>query len=185
MPGDSASPGDPGGAASPGGAAGPGGAGGAASPDGAARTGGTANPGDSASPDGTADPGGAASPGGTASAGALAPGTSSAGSRSAGERRGRRRRTVPVPEHLERSDGWHGLRPGDPVEIDGVAGRGLTWVFRAYVRNTNNGSEAVEVLGGRPGQQHVRSFRPEQVFPVGGRKRGVPSLDEAPQLPLA
>ena len=99
--------------------------------------------------------------------------------------RGGRRRAAPaVPEHLQRSDRWNGLRRGDPVEIDGVAGRGLTWRFQAHVRNTRNGTEAVEVLGGRPGQQHVRSFRPDQVYPVGGRHRGAPSLDDAPQLPL-
>lgn len=98
---------------------------------------------------------------------------------------GGRRRTAPAaPEHLQRSDRWNGLRRGDPVDIDGVAGRGLAWTFQAHVHNSRNGTEAVEVLGGRPGQQHVRSFRPDQVFPAGGRRRGAPSLDEAPQLPL-
>lgn len=101
-----------------------------------------------------------------------------------GGRRAPRRSTAKAPDHLERTDRWNGLRRGDPVEIDGVAGRSLSWTFQAFVRNARNGSEAVEVLGGRPGQQLVRSFRPDQVFPVGGRRRGTPSLDDAPQLPL-
>lgn len=100
-------------------------------------------------------------------------------------RRGRRRAgDSTVPDHLRRSDAWNGLRRGDPVEIDGVAGRSLSWTFQAHVTNTRNGSETVEVLGGRPGRQLVRSFRPDQVFPVGGRRRGGPSLEDAPQLPF-
>jgi hypothetical protein len=86
---------------------------------------------------------------------------------------------------LKRSETWSGLRPGDPVEIAGVAGRGLHWVFRAHVRNERNGAESVEVAGGREGEHHVRSFRPDQVFPLGGRRRsGSPSLAQAPQLPF-
>jgi hypothetical protein len=86
--------------------------------------------------------------------------------------------------HLERTEQWHGLRPGDPVEIAGVAGRGLSWAFRAHVHNRRNGTEAVEVVGGRPGQRQVRSFRPDQVYPVGGRRHGRPSLADAPLLPF-
>lgn len=87
--------------------------------------------------------------------------------------------------HLQRAEHWHGLRRGDPVEIVGVAGRSLRWRFLAHVRNERNGAESVEVVGGRPGEQRIRSFRPEQVFAVGTRRRGGPSLAEAPQLPLA
>jgi len=32
----------------------------------------------------------------------------------------RRKRTVQaLPDHLERAEAWNGLRPGDPVEIEG------------------------------------------------------------------
>jgi hypothetical protein len=99
----------------------------------------------------------------------------------------RRRKTTvqALPEHLHRSEAWNGLRPGDPVEIQGVAGRGLTWAFRAHVRNERNGAESVEVVGGRAGEHHLRSFLPDQVFPVRGRRAGsAPSLAEAPQLPF-
>ncbi len=89
-----------------------------------------------------------------------------------------------MPEHLLRSESWNGLRPGDPVEIVGPPVRGASWRFQAYVRNTRNGAESVEVVGGPPGEHHVRSFLPDQVFPLGGRRRGMPSLAEAPQLPL-
>lgn len=89
-----------------------------------------------------------------------------------------------LPEHLRRTDHWNGLSAGDPVDIDGVAGRGLTWTFQAHVRNERNGSESVEVVGGRPGEWRVRSFRPDQVFPVGGRRSGRPSLADAPGLPF-
>ena len=98
------------------------------------------------------------------------------------------RRRVKVqarPDHLERSDVWNGLRPGDPVEISGPPARGATWRFQAHVRNTRNGTESVEVVGGGPGEHHVRSFLPEQVFPMGAKRRGDPSLADAPQLPLA
>ena len=99
----------------------------------------------------------------------------------------RRRKTTvqALPGHLHRTESWNGLRPGDPIEIEGVAGRGLTWEFRAHVRNERNGAESVEVVGGRPGEHHLRSFLPHQVFPVRGRRAGaVPSLAEAPRLPL-
>ena len=96
----------------------------------------------------------------------------------------RRVKVQALPDHLVRSDSWHGLRPGDPVDIAGPSVRGASWRFQAHVHNTRNGAESVEVVGGGPGEHHVRSFLPDQVFPVGGRRRGGPSLAEAPQLPL-
>ena len=89
-----------------------------------------------------------------------------------------------MPAHLERREAWGGLRRGDPVEIDGPVPRGAAWRFLGFVRNERNGTESVEVIGGRPGEDRVRSFRPEQVFPLGGRKAGRASLADAPQLPL-
>ena len=89
-----------------------------------------------------------------------------------------------LPEHLRRVESWNGLHAGDPVDIEGLAATRGTWRFRAFVRNERNGAESVEVVGGRPGQEHVRSFLPEQVFPLGGRRAGRPSLADAPQLPL-
>jgi len=71
--------------------------------------------------------------------------------------------------------------------------RGATWAFRAHVRNRNNGTESVEVVGGRPGDRTIRSFGPERVFAVtaSGRKRSAArdsspavALAEAPQLPF-
>jgi len=79
------------------------------------------------------------------------------------------------------------------VVISGLSMRGASWVFRAHVRNRNNGTESVEVVGGRLGDRTIRSFEPERVFAVTGlgRKRsparateGELSLAEAPQLPL-
>jgi hypothetical protein len=97
----------------------------------------------------------------------------------------RRARVVQaLPEHLQRIESWNGLHPGDPVDVVGPAPTRATWRFRAFVRNERNGAESVEVIGGRPGEQHMRSFLPEQVFPLGARKSGRPSLAEAPQLPL-
>ncbi len=89
-----------------------------------------------------------------------------------------------LPGHLHRSEAWNGLRRGDLVEIDGPVLRGAAWRFLAYVRNERNGAESVEVIGGRPGEDRVRSFLPGQVFPVGGRRGGQASLADAPQLPL-
>jgi len=93
-------------------------------------------------------------------------------------------RAAALPEHLQRIEEWNGLHRGDAVEIDGPVLRGATWRFLGFVRNVRNGAESVEVIGGRPGEDRVRSFRPEQVFPVGGRRRGRASLADAPQLPL-
>ncbi len=88
---------------------------------------------------------------------------------------------------------WNGLRTGDPVAVSGLSMRGAKWQFRAHVRNTNNGTESVEVVGGRPGDRTIRSFGPERIFAAtsgrGRRTAGSPgagqlSLAEAPQLPL-
>jgi hypothetical protein len=70
----------------------------------------------------------------------------------------------------------------------------MTWEFRAYVLNRRNGTESVEVVGGRSGDRSVRSFSPDRVFAVKGKRNrsgvstgtivGELSLAEAPQLPL-
>ena len=70
------------------------------------------------------------------------------------------------------------------MEIAGLDLRQATWRFLGYVRNERNGTESVEVIGGRPGEDRVRSFLPQQVFPVGARRSGQASLADAPQLPL-
>jgi hypothetical protein len=78
------------------------------------------------------------------------------------------------------------------VVVSGLSMRGATWEFRAHVRNANNGTESVEVVGGRPGDRTIRTFGPERIFATKGRKRttvakataGELSLAEAPQLPL-
>jgi hypothetical protein len=80
------------------------------------------------------------------------------------------------------------------VVVSGLAMRGATWAFRAHVRNERNGAESIEVVGGRPGDQKIRSFEPGRIYAVTGRKAarpgpgaatgGEPSLAEAPQLPL-
>ena len=63
--------------------------------------------------------------------------------------------------------------------------RGAAWRFLGFVRNERNGAESVEVIGGRPGEDRVRSFLPEQVFPRwAGGAAGQASLADAPQLPL-
>jgi hypothetical protein len=93
-----------------------------------------------------------------------------------------------------RSDTWNGLRVGDRVRVSGLPLRGAEWRFRAHVVNSHNGSESVEVAGGRPGENRIRSFGPERIFAVAGKKggrgagqgigAGELSLAEAPQLPL-
>ncbi len=91
----------------------------------------------------------------------------------------------PPPTPLERATSWAGLRPGDRVVVTGLRLRSATWSFVAHVHNTETGEEWVEVVGGRPGDRTVRSFRPELVHPpVGRRSRPGPPLTEAPQLPL-
>jgi hypothetical protein len=76
-----------------------------------------------------------------------------------------------------------------------MAVRSAEWRFRAHVLNHHNGTESIEVVGGRPGETKIRSFGPERIFAVtrkkgsrtGGRNAtaGELSLAEAPQLPLA
>jgi hypothetical protein len=70
------------------------------------------------------------------------------------------------------------------VLIEGVRGRGFTWEFRAWVVNDRNGSESIEVVGGRPGDRKVRSFAPDRVYAVARRGRGRVGNGE-PQLSLA
>jgi len=81
---------------------------------------------------------------------------------------------------------WSGLRAGDPVDVDGVAGRGLQFCFSAFVTNRATGETWVEVIGGRSGDRKVRSFRPDQVFPPGALRRrgGTASLADQPGLPF-
>jgi hypothetical protein len=93
-----------------------------------------------------------------------------------------------------RSETWNGLRAGDRVRVSGLPLRGAEWTFRAHVLNSHNGTESIEVVGGRPGDNKIRSFGPERIFAVTGKKggRGVGgtpatgelSLADAPQLPL-
>lgn len=110
----------------------------------------------------------------------------------------RKRADTPAPTtvgHLERTPSWHGLKPGDAVDVSGTRLRSATWTFVAHVRNSRTGEEWVEVVGGRPGDRMQRSFRPGQVYPPGtvrsaGRRAGRPresaqaSLADAPRLPL-
>jgi hypothetical protein len=99
-----------------------------------------------------------------------------------------RRTPGPVSSgRLARSEVWAGVHPGDPVEVDGTRLRSATWAFVAHVRNTETGEEWIEVVGGRPGDHNLRSFRPEQVYPPragGGKSSRPPSLAQAPRLPL-
>jgi hypothetical protein len=93
-----------------------------------------------------------------------------------------------------RSDTWNGVRVGEEVRVSGLPLRGAEWRFRAHVLNTHNGSESIEVAGGRPGENKIRSFGPERIFAVAGKKGGRPgtrgsvagelSLADAPQLPF-
>ena len=95
---------------------------------------------------------------------------------------------------LVRTATWAGLRRGDPVVVGGTRLRGARWEFLAHVRNRATGAEWVEVVGGRGDDRTLRSFDPEQVFPVAGRpvrasrRRSapgpMPSLADAPQLSL-
>ncbi len=104
-----------------------------------------------------------------------------------------RRAAIEAGGHLERSESWNGLRRGDPVIVSGLRIRGAQWEFRARVLNHKNGTESIEVVGGREGDRTVRSFGPERIFAVTGKKGGGDtdkstvgrlSLAEAPQLPL-
>ena len=101
---------------------------------------------------------------------------------------------IEASEHLERSETWNGLHAGDPVIVAGLSMRGASWQFRAYVVNRRNGSESIEVIGGRPGDRSIRSFGPERIYADSGKRtprrnpdraiEGQPSLTDAPQLPL-
>jgi len=102
-----------------------------------------------------------------------------------------KRAAAEAASHLHRHETWNGLHAGDPVRIEGVRGRGMAWEFRAQVVNERNGSESIEVVGGRPGDRKVRSFAPDRVFAVKGRVRGRAgaagvqlSLADEPQLPF-
>ena len=88
------------------------------------------------------------------------------------------------PADLHRSTTWAGLRPGDPVRVDGGPARGATWSFVAHVANAVTGEEWVEVVGGRSGDRAVRSFRPDQLYAASARPGRDPSLADAPGLPL-
>jgi hypothetical protein len=93
-----------------------------------------------------------------------------------------------------RAESWNGLQSGDAVIVAGLRMRGARWEFRAHVYNRKNGSEVVEVVGGRVGDRKIRSFDPDRIFAVPSRKKrggggdraiaGELSLAEAPQLPL-
>ena len=85
---------------------------------------------------------------------------------------------------LRRTTRWAGLRPGDQVLVDGTRLRAASWQFVAHVRNGETGEEWVEVVGGRPGDRSVRSFRPQQVYAASARPGRDPSLADAPGLPL-
>jgi len=105
-----------------------------------------------------------------------------------------RRAAIRASDHLDRAETWSGLRTGDPVVVAGLSLRGATWEFRAHVVNRRNGTESIEVIGGRPGDRKIRSFEPDRIFAVTGRNRtrgnsertitGKLSLADAPQLPL-
>lgn len=87
--------------------------------------------------------------------------------------------------HLVHSQTWSGLLRGDPVRISGIRSKSASWAFLSHVVNTRTSEEWVEVVGGRPGERKVRSFRVDQVFPPGRSGGDLPSLQEAPQLPFA
>jgi hypothetical protein len=80
------------------------------------------------------------------------------------------------------------------VLVSGLGIRGAEWEFRSHVLNRHNGTESVEVVGGRPGERRIRSFTPGRIFAVtrrsgskGGGDRAIAgqlSVAEAPRLPL-
>lgn len=104
---------------------------------------------------------------------------------------------------LTRSAQWSGLRSGDPVDVSHSALPRGSWAFVAHVANVANGQEWVEVVGGPSGARSIRAVRPEEVYPFGSlsaprrrpgttgtrganrRAPGLPSLAQAPQLPLS
>ena len=81
-----------------------------------------------------------------------------------------RRAAVEASGHLQRSEAWSGLRSGDPVVVAGLALRGAEWRFRAHVLNRHNGTESVEVVGGRPYCHPVARYRDAVIWP--GRAPG-------------
>ena len=85
---------------------------------------------------------------------------------------------------LRRSTRWAGLRPGDPVQVDGTRLRGASWEFVAHVTNGETGEVWVEVVGGRAGDRAVRSFPPDQLYAPTARPGHDASLADAPGLPL-
>ena len=105
-----------------------------------------------------------------------------------------RKAALEAAGHLARSEAWNGLRAGDPVIVAGLHLRGASGEFRAPILNRHNGTESVEVIGGRPGDRTIRSFGPERIFAVTGKRRaragsdraiaGQLSVADAPQLPL-
>jgi hypothetical protein len=99
-----------------------------------------------------------------------------------------RRKAVAVNlGNLQRSTSWAGVREGDPVIVNADKEKRLKWVFVAHVQNKVTNEEWIEVRGGRPGEQKLRSFRCELIFPgtakKGSRVTGL-SLRDAPQLSL-
>ena len=79
---------------------------------------------------------------------------------------------------LRRATRWAGLRPGDPVQVDGTRLRGATWEFVAHVTNGETGEAWVEVVGGAPGTVPCGPSGPDQLYaarrpagpgPVAGR----------------
>ena len=55
--------------------------------------------------------------------------------------------------------------------VSGLSIRGADWEFRAHVLNRHNGTESIEVVGGRPGDRTLRSFEPGRIFALTGRNR--------------
>jgi hypothetical protein len=88
------------------------------------------------------------------------------------------------PADLQRSNRWAGLKPGDPVQVEGARMRGASWSFVAHVCNAETGEEWVEVVGGRSGDRSVRSFHPGHIYAASARPGRDPSLADAPGLPL-
>jgi len=105
---------------------------------------------------------------------------------------GAKKAALQASGHLQRSETWNGLRAGDRVVVSGVAMGQVTWEFRAHVVNTNNGTESIEVVGGRPGERTIRAFGTERIYAAKGKRStnwakaaaGELPLSEAPQLPF-
>lgn len=89
-----------------------------------------------------------------------------------------------MPAELRRTSRWAGVRAGDPVQVEGTRLRSASWEFVAHVLNSETGEEWVEVVGGKPGDRSVRSFRPHQLYAMSARPGRDPSLADAPGLPL-